>query len=205
VIRSGTYDVLKFLRFKTHAKGNNYFGGYDIRRGRIDSESVIGWRSLSELVSSDPQLRGASSELVSNLGVTKELVSLVSNENGEIQAAAGNPVEALPTDDGNYTYGQVQTDPGVVFWARRKSFIKPDYIIECKSGLLTPHSVEQLATYRKCLPFTPLVLVTTRTPDRHTLRRFSDLRIQLIAAPQTLGSDYAETLRRKLEEAKESQ
>jgi hypothetical protein len=205
VIRSGTYDVLKSVRFETYARDRNYSGGYDIRRGRIDSETVKGWRSLSELVTSDPKLRGASSDLVSNLNINKELISLVSNENGQVQAVAGKPVEALPSDNCNYTYGQVQSDLGVIFWARRKSFIQPDFIIECKSGLLTPHSVEQLATYRKCLPFTPLIVVSTRMPDRGTLKRFSELRIHFITPPDTMGEGYAETLNRKLAEAKESQ
>jgi hypothetical protein len=204
VIRSGTYEILKSVSFETHARGNDYSGGYEIRRGRNYSETVKGWRSLSDLVRDIPELRDHSAELASNFKVTKEL-SIVSNEIGEPQAVAGRPPEAFPKDGGIYAQGQVQGDDGVIFWARRMSFLRPDIIIECKSGLLTPHAIDQLAMYRRCFSSTPLIVATTRLPGSNLLSRLKNMGITCIPPPATLTEDYDKTLKTVIEEARENQ
>lgn len=204
VIRSGTYEIIKSVSFETHAKGNDYSGGYEIRRGRNYSETVKGWRSLGDLVRDNPELRDYSAELASNFKVTREL-AIVSNEIGEPQAVAGRPLEAFPSDGGIYTHGQIQGDDGVVFWARRTSFLRPDIIIECKSGLMTPHAIDQLAMYRRIFSFTPLIVATTRLLDSNLLGRLRDLGITCISPPATLTDNYDKTLRIVIEEARESQ
>jgi hypothetical protein len=204
VIRSGTYDLLKSLTYETHAKGTDYSGGYDFRRGHTVSETVRGWHSLGELLMGDPSLIDYSTELANNFRITKGLVTLISNESGERQALAGHPLDALPTDGSLYVHGQIESDDGVIFWARRMSFLRPDMIIECKSGLLTPHALDQLAAYREIFSSTPLIVVTTRVPDRSVLKIFSDLEIRCVAPPLTLRMDFDETLRKAFLEAKET-
>jgi hypothetical protein len=202
VIRSGTYDIIRSVKYETHAKDTHFLGGYDIRRGRNFSDSTKGWRSLSELVLGDPELACYSAELSNNFKVTKELVKLVCNETGETHAFAGRPLEALPSGDGDYLHGQIEGDCGTIFWARRVAFLRPDAMIECKSGLLTAHALEQLTAYREVFPSTPLIVVTTRVPDQTILRMFSDLEVRCITFPDTLSTDFWETLRASLKEAK---
>jgi hypothetical protein len=204
VIRSGTYEMIKSFSFETHAKGNDYSGGYEIRRGRNYSETVKGSRSLGDLVRDNPELRDYSAELASNFKATKELAT-VSNEIGEPQAIAGRPLEAIPSDDGIYTRGQIQGDDGIIFWARRTSFLRPDIIIECKSGLMTPHAIDQLAMYRKIFASTPIIVATTRLLDSNLLSRLRDLEITCISPPATLTDNYDKTLRIMIEEARGSQ
>jgi hypothetical protein len=204
VIRSGTYDLVRSATYETCAGDTRFVGEYGIRRGRNSSESTKGWRLLSELVLGDPEFIRYSTELSNNFKVTKELVTLVSNETEKIHASAGYPLEALPSDDGVYLHGQIESDSGTIFWARRTEFLRPEAIIECKSGLLTPHAIEQLSSYRTVFPSTPLIVVTTRLPDRNVLRMFSDLEVRCITSPETLRADFWETLGASLKEAKKS-
>jgi hypothetical protein len=205
VIRDGTYDLVKSLKYETHAKGATYSAGYEIRRGRKHSETVRGWRSLSELLVNEAVPGHCSVELGNNFKITSELVTLISNESGEPQAFAGQPLEALPSDSETYAHGKVLGDCGAIFWARRLSFLRPDVIIECKSGLLTPHALEQVSAYREVFPSTLLTVVTTRLPDPSVLRRFSDLGVRCITPPETLRIDFRETLGGLLKEARGSQ
>jgi hypothetical protein len=204
-IRNGTYDLIKSIKYETHSDGKDYSARYEIRRGRHRSETVRGWRSLSELLVDEPRVSHRSAELANNFKITSDLVALISNESGEAQALAGQPLEALPSADGTYAHGQILGDCGPIFWARRISFLRPDIIIECKSGLLTPHALEQLSMYREAFPSTPLVVVTTRLPDQTSFRRFNDLGVRCITPPETLRMDFGETLTTLLKEAKGNQ
>jgi len=203
-IRSGAYDVVKSVRFETRAETRTYEGGYEIRRGRIESETVKGWRSLSDLVQSNPQLKEHSNELVHNFKITRDRFSVVSTDTEEIVAAAGRPSEALHSDDSEYVYGEVESDDGVIPWARKKSFTQPNVIIECKSGLLTPHAVDQLITYKRLFSTSPLILTTTRLLDQEVLTKLHTHRIQFITPPASLGEDYVAALAEKFAEVRES-
>jgi hypothetical protein len=205
VIRYGTYDRITSVNYETHAKGATYSAGYEIRRGRSCSEKVRGWRSLSELLVEEPRLGDCSGELVNNFKITSELVTVISNESGEPQAFAGQPLEALPFDGEAYAHGEILGDSGTIYWARRLSFLRPDVIIECKSGLLTPHALKQVSAYAEVFPFTLLIVATTRLPDSSVFRRFSDLGVRCITPPDTLRTDFRETLGRLLREARRSQ
>jgi hypothetical protein len=204
VIRSGTYDLIRSATYETRAGDSRFVGEYSVRRGRNFSDSTKGWRSLSDLVLGDPELIHHSTELSNNFKVTKELVKLQCNETGEAHAFAGRPLEALPSNGIEYLHGQIEGDCGTIFWARRTAFLRPDAIIECKSGLLTPHALEQIAAYREVLPSTPLIVVTTRLPDQSALRMFTDLEVRCISSRDTLRKDFWETLQASLKEAKAS-
>nr|MDO8097963.1 hypothetical protein [Candidatus Njordarchaeota archaeon] len=203
-IRSGAYDVVKSVRFETRAETKAYEGGYEVRRGRIDSETIKGWRSLSELVQGDPHLKEHSNELVHNFKITKDVFSVVSIDSEETVAAAGRPSEAIHSDDSEHVYGEVKCDDGVIPWARKKSFTQPNIIIECKSGLLTPHAVDQLIIYKRLFYASNMIVTTTRLLDQIALTKLRTHGIQLISPPASLGKDYAFALAEKLREVRES-
>jgi hypothetical protein len=198
------YDVVKSVMFETRAETKAYEGGYEVRRGRVDSETVKGWRSLSELVQGNPQLKQHSNELVHNFRITKDVFSVVSTGTDEIAAAAGRPSEAVHYNDSEYVYGEVESDDGVIPWARRKSFTQPNIIIECKSGLLTPHAVDQLIAYKRLFSASSLIVATTRLPDQRVLTKLRTYGIQFVTPPETLGQAYADVLAEKLREVWEN-
>jgi len=203
-IRSGAYDVVRSVSFETRAETKAYEGSYEVRRGRIDSEAVKGWRSLNELVQGNPQLKERSNELVHNFKITKDVFSIVSTDSEEIVAAAGRPPEALHSDDSGHVYGEVRCDDGVIPWARKKSFTQPNIVIECKSGLLTPRAVDQLIIYKRLLYASNLIVTTTRLLDQIVLTKLRTHGIQLITPPASLGEDYAVVLAEKFGKVRES-
>lgn len=199
-VRSGAYDVVKSVRYETSAETNSYEGGYEVRRGRRDSETVKGWRSMGELIQGNPHLRHHSTELVHNFRITKDVFSVVSADTEETVAAAGRPPDALPSEDRGYVRGEVLSDDGVISWARKKTFIQPNIVVECKSGLLTPHAFDQLIVYKKLFSTSPLIVTTTRLLDQEVQARLHTHSIQIITPPVSLGQDYADALARKFEE-----
>jgi hypothetical protein len=203
-IRKGGYDILKSVSLETSANGNKYIGGYDIRRGFNYSETTRGWRSLADLLRADPQLRSLASELVNNFKIRRALISIVSNDRGEVQAVAGQPSEELPSDGTSYIYGNIQADDCTVFWARKKSFVQPDRIIECKSGFLTPHAIDQLLAYRTLFSRSQIIVATTRTPDRNVALELQRNCIEIVAPPESMGWEYSHVLRLKLGEGEVS-
>jgi hypothetical protein len=115
-------------------------------------------------------------------------------------AAVGRPLEALHTDDSEYVYGEIESDDGVIPWARKRSFTQPNIIIECKSGLLTPHAVDQLITYKRLFTESLLIVSTTRPPDQTTLTKLRGHGVHVITPPASLGENYANAFTEKLGE-----
>jgi hypothetical protein len=199
-IRLGAYDIVKSIRFKTSAHTTTFEGGYEVRRGRIDSETVRSWRSLSELMRGNPQLKKYSNELTHNFRIIEDMFSVVSADKKETVAAVGRPLKMQHADDSEYVYGEIESDDGIIPWARKKSFMQPNAIIECKSGLLTPHAVDQLLTYRRLFPASLLIASLTRCPDQAILAMLRAEGICVITPPISLGDNYSDTLTEKLGE-----
>jgi hypothetical protein len=200
-LRPGAYDVVKSVRYETSAEKNSYQGSFEVIRGRRDSEAVKGWRSLSELIQGNPILRRHSAELVQNFKITKDVFSVVSTDTQETVAAAGRPPDALPSEDRGYVRGEIVSDDGVVSWARKKAFTQPKVVVECKSGLLTPHAIDQLIAYKKLFSTSLLIVTTTRLLQQEVQTKLRTHNIQVIAPPTSLGQKYADALAKEFEEA----